>query len=355
MGKVVPKENIAFVFEESKNPKTDTICQSLLGRMCGYGTFDLPLVFLAPSFRAVQEATGLSELDRYLRFASGETVMPARASHLSKLPSVGRLNTLPYPRELIFRDGDAEDHGAATQFRGADRLEKIAMIVRSARTEYTERPLVDPVQMVEVSEMLYSTNPSLDISVHDINSGSYAAIRERLIRATERKERYDDPSWDSHRFKAYYDLLTPGMVVVRLVGYTNDAMPTTTLATSAPIAPTTGREAFHPSRDAPEPIEYSPEIVDDTETMAQVLRRPGIHTLWIVRSLGTVIAQANALHRGHRGLNIRWNAAGRDKSRYRRITVLIEDTTVVAPPAAGSTMSITEETVVRRTTTITIA
>lgn len=35
-GKVVPKMHIGFVWEDSKNPDTDTIIQGLLGRMCGY-------------------------------------------------------------------------------------------------------------------------------------------------------------------------------------------------------------------------------------------------------------------------------------------------------------------------------
>jgi len=40
MGKVVPKPHIAFVMETSKNPKTDTALQGLIGRMCGYGIND---------------------------------------------------------------------------------------------------------------------------------------------------------------------------------------------------------------------------------------------------------------------------------------------------------------------------
>ena len=36
MGQVVPKQYIAMVYEQSKNPNADTILQGLLGRMCGY-------------------------------------------------------------------------------------------------------------------------------------------------------------------------------------------------------------------------------------------------------------------------------------------------------------------------------
>ena len=37
MGKVVPKEHIAFVMETASASKTDTLLQGLLGRVCGYG------------------------------------------------------------------------------------------------------------------------------------------------------------------------------------------------------------------------------------------------------------------------------------------------------------------------------
>ena len=36
MGQVVPKQYIAMVYEQSKDPNADTILQGLLGRMCGY-------------------------------------------------------------------------------------------------------------------------------------------------------------------------------------------------------------------------------------------------------------------------------------------------------------------------------
>ena len=40
MGKVVPKEFVSFVYESNQTKKMDTILQSLLGRMCGYGPFN---------------------------------------------------------------------------------------------------------------------------------------------------------------------------------------------------------------------------------------------------------------------------------------------------------------------------
>lgn len=52
MGQVVPKRNIAMVYEQSKDPNADTILQGLVGRMCGYvsgGAHTSVDIFVAPS------------------------------------------------------------------------------------------------------------------------------------------------------------------------------------------------------------------------------------------------------------------------------------------------------------------
>ena len=42
-GKVVPKTHIGFGWDDAKSSNTDTTNQGLLGRMCGYHTFDIPM------------------------------------------------------------------------------------------------------------------------------------------------------------------------------------------------------------------------------------------------------------------------------------------------------------------------
>lgn len=94
MGKVVPKRFIGFVFEESKTSNTDCILQSFLGRMCGHNSEEDPYpetdakIFVPNCFLEVKKATGLSELERYLRFTAGEIIMPTKAACLGAVGHV---------------------------------------------------------------------------------------------------------------------------------------------------------------------------------------------------------------------------------------------------------------------------
>ena len=47
MGQVLNKKHIGMVYEQSKGPKSDSILQSLLGRMCGYYDTDVPDIFIS--------------------------------------------------------------------------------------------------------------------------------------------------------------------------------------------------------------------------------------------------------------------------------------------------------------------
>lgn len=67
-GKVVPKAHVGFVWEDSINPKTDTIVQSLLGRMCGYAFGESkPHIFLPSSILRENDGRTISssELARH--------------------------------------------------------------------------------------------------------------------------------------------------------------------------------------------------------------------------------------------------------------------------------------------------
>jgi hypothetical protein len=68
-GKVVPKKNIGFVWECSIGAKTDTILQSLLGRMCGYykPTDAWVDIFVPAIVLKADKATGFTELGRYVQ------------------------------------------------------------------------------------------------------------------------------------------------------------------------------------------------------------------------------------------------------------------------------------------------
>ena len=70
MGQVVPKQHIAMVYEQSKNPNADTILQGLVGRMCGYragGAHTDVDIFVSPMaedlIRVYERAWSTGEMD----------------------------------------------------------------------------------------------------------------------------------------------------------------------------------------------------------------------------------------------------------------------------------------------------
>ncbi len=95
-GKRVPKQHVSLAWEMSKHANTDTIIQSLLGRLSGYDVPERrPLIFLPSALLEKQEKSvvPLSDLERYLysnqgglmKTESEETeiqMIPRYASHI---------------------------------------------------------------------------------------------------------------------------------------------------------------------------------------------------------------------------------------------------------------------------------
>jgi hypothetical protein len=283
MGKVVPKQHVAFVFEDSKASKTDCVLQSLLGRMCGYGPYDLPDVYVSPVFLMTDPKTGLSELDRYRGYTANGKVMPAKAAYLAKGPTVSGKFLLPYPVKLVLADEDEEDYGAAEMFREAGRDGKAAMVAERMMAYYHRYPLPDVVQYDELMLALAEPSAHEMIGIHDLTSETYGNIRANLLKAESSKNRYDDPSWDDRLFKAYYDV-TGSDAVIYFTGYTVNASHETQLACKAPYTATTGGEVWNHRRDD-EPVECDPEIVNDADEIDTIRQTPGLHTVWIKKSL----------------------------------------------------------------------
>lgn len=97
-GKVIPKSHIGLCWEDSKNPKTDTILQSLLGRMCGYYAHDMhwPQIYISPKILKADKATGLNELERYVAgMESPDNIMPTRAANLKPPKDIAIKERMP--------------------------------------------------------------------------------------------------------------------------------------------------------------------------------------------------------------------------------------------------------------------
>lgn len=80
MGKVVPKQFIAFCMETSKNPNTDVVLQGLLGRMCGYHSYNDIEIHL--SNNVVESTDGSTEFERYVRYIEFNDVIPRKANNI---------------------------------------------------------------------------------------------------------------------------------------------------------------------------------------------------------------------------------------------------------------------------------
>ncbi len=103
MGEVIPKEHVAFVFEEAKESKTDTLLQSLLGRMCGHNDnkdafLEQIKIYVPECFTSVKptDEYDISELDRYLRFTASGIITPLKATCMGPKPKrTGELTLQP--------------------------------------------------------------------------------------------------------------------------------------------------------------------------------------------------------------------------------------------------------------------
>jgi len=76
MGQVLIKKHIDFGLETAAGSKTDTVLQALAGRFCGYHDFTNIRIFLH------NKILQSGEIERYIRWANGEDIMPRRANNL---------------------------------------------------------------------------------------------------------------------------------------------------------------------------------------------------------------------------------------------------------------------------------
>ncbi len=105
-GKVVPKQHVGFVWEDSKNPLTDTIVQSLLGRMCGYIALQAhkPDIYL-PSV-LIEETKKIIKASPIERTIQDDLMLPLRGRNLLsvRLPNTADYYTHPTIPVFMSRD-----------------------------------------------------------------------------------------------------------------------------------------------------------------------------------------------------------------------------------------------------------
>jgi len=105
-GKRVPKQYVSLAWEMSKHANTDTIIQSLLGRLSGYDVPQRrPLIFLPPALlqRQDKSVVPLSDLERYLYSNQDQKetrhalLIPRYASHIIPGNVIRKTNRSPCP------------------------------------------------------------------------------------------------------------------------------------------------------------------------------------------------------------------------------------------------------------------
>ncbi len=84
MGKVVPKQFIAFCMETAKKSNTDVILQGLLGRMCGYPKpgnpiYDVEIHLPHHVFKSCEKE---NEFERYIQYIQSNQTIPRRAKNI---------------------------------------------------------------------------------------------------------------------------------------------------------------------------------------------------------------------------------------------------------------------------------
>jgi hypothetical protein len=288
MGKVVPKEHIAFVFEEAKTSKSDTLLQSLLGRLCGYyNTAALkaskPLIFLPAEFSKVDETTNLSEIERYIRNTHGEVIIPAKAAYIAENSTASEKYLLEKPVWITLDDEDPEDDGEWSQWE--EDCE--GFVVRKMLAHFAATPLSDNIQQAEVLARLRSDTPS--ISFHWLKARTYTEKGHvaRLVSSHQNGKRYHDPDWQGNHFKCFFQdngifhRLTQQENGFFFVGWTETASEETQYDCQGRIVPTTGRECWNPKHT--ETTEAPFAIINSAGDLKAL--KPGQQVLFIKKSL----------------------------------------------------------------------
>jgi hypothetical protein len=169
-GKRIPKQYVSLAWEMSHCPKTDTIIQSLLGRLSGYDVPERkPLIFLPPFLFKKEEKSvvPLSDLERYLysndvqelerrglmKTASEEDrskiaqMIPRHASHIIPGKVVKKTNRSPCPpirftipqERLAASDAEIKRHALTIMQEHPEWISRHAVLTTEQKQEILGR------------------------------------------------------------------------------------------------------------------------------------------------------------------------------------------------------------------------
>lgn len=131
MGKVVPKQHIAFCMETSNSPNTDVVLQGLLGRMMGWNANRNVIIYLN------EAVFSFNELESYVQLYEGEEIIPSHATNVlsrnyhneSELYPIIPIRIRPSDRIV---DGSLDDIDARERYA---TIESVRAALRDGRFE----------------------------------------------------------------------------------------------------------------------------------------------------------------------------------------------------------------------------
>ena len=249
MGQNIEKTHVLFCFETSKNSKTDTVLQSFVGRVCGYSTNSENVHVYLP-----EKTFNNGEIDRYVRMAKGEEVMPLKARNLAPLAEKVSTHGLFPIIPLIIKKRDRSDVNkddssvinadviARINDNSFENLNTNDAVVDTIKTLLNGRDHVITVRRIVKKNGEQNTSQTdmidnFNTSISTRTPLKYSTIREGTIKKEDGTSEKKDVSkyvnaWIMHNGDIYVDFLAPNSQ--RMTEVTSDSK----------VARTTKKEVF---------------------------------------------------------------------------------------------------------------
>ncbi len=209
VGKVLPKQHIGFVWENSKNPNSDTILQGLLGRCCGYHNYYID-IYITNSLLEKCSMNGgpaLTELERFYTDGYIPTTGNNLKNPILKIISNHKNNKhenikSTVPIKIVFNENDNND-----EFNEYDiifnsnnsniKREIIYNKLKDNNFELINNSNINKGQLAEVINTikyninLYSQNKdNTNVSIRNYEDSKYIGELEKLTNSYKNKIPY---------------------------------------------------------------------------------------------------------------------------------------------------------------------
>lgn len=182
MGKVVPKQFITFCMETSKNPNTDVILQGLLGRMCGYHSYNDVEIHL--SNNVVESTDGSTEFERYVRYIELNDVIPRKANNIVSGKTITTSTLYPIiPIKIRFderpEDIRSEVQAVFNEIKENSRVRVYDDIIQNYNNRQQTNELVQRLAMMSTRKMVVKRVNAKNVSYASVPRIINESIRRR--------------------------------------------------------------------------------------------------------------------------------------------------------------------------------